>query len=426
MTPFLLILSVLTPWVIAAAPPDTLTLDEARDAARKHNPIGEQNQLHRQITDHNLQNLDSDWYPELSLHGSAQYQSDVTEVDIEAPVPGADIDIPTQPHDRYEIGLHLNQRIYDGGITQNRRQVEERKRDARLQEIEVNQHQLRERVESAYFSVLQLRAQQSSLDLLKEDLETRIAETETARREGAVPGSAVDQLSAELIELRQNRMVLESRERAALKALSELIVTPLDEHTELILPEIDTDEVDLLFDDRPEIALFEAQKEQFESQRGMASSALRPNVSAFGQAAYGRPGLNLFEDEFQPWFIIGIRARWSFWDWGDQNRQQQTLSLQQQILNTRKDEFLRSMRAAGHEELEEIERLHNAMELDEELIELRGRVLREAESRMDHGAITATEYLNKLNDRHRAELSRRRHEIELAKVYVKITTRMNR
>lgn len=423
MTPLLLI-SMLLPAVMAAAPPDTLTLDEARELAREYNPIGEQDELYRQITDLNIQNLDAGWYPDLSLRGSAQYQSDVTEVDIDPPVPGTEFDFPSQPHDRYEVGLHLDQRIYDGGITRSRIEVEQRNRDARLHEIEVDQHHLRERVESIYFAVLSLRAQQSSLDLLKEDLETRAREVETARREGAVPASAVDQLSAELIELRQKQLELESRERSALQALGELIATPLDDQVEFILPEYDAADDELIFTNRPEMQLFQAQRDQLESRRELASSSLRPAVSAFGQASYGRPGLNLFEDEFQHWFIVGIRARWSFWDWSNQSREQEVLTLQQHIVDKQQEEFQQNMRAEAHEELEEIERLRNAMELDEELIELRERVVNEAESRMDHGAITATEYLSKLNARHRAELSRRQHEIELAWVYAKLNTRV--
>ena len=420
----ILIILLMPPAVAAATPPDTITLEEARERARQHNPVGKQGELYHQITDITLQNLDTGWYPDLSLRGTAQYQSDVTEVDIEPPVPDTEFDFPSQPYYRYEIGLHLDQRIYDGGVTRSRRESEQRSRDVRLQEIEVNQHHLQEQVESVYFAILSLRTQQSSLEMLKEDLETRIAELETARREGTVPASAVDLLSAELIEIRQNRLKLESRERSAVNALSELISTPLDEQVALVLPEYDIEEHELNFNNRPEMHLFQAQRDQLESRRGLAASALLPAVSAFGQASYGRPGLNLFDDEFQPWFIIGIRAQWSFWDWGNQSREQEALTLQQHIVDRQQDEFLMSLRAEAHEELVEIRRLQNAMELDDELIALRDRIVNEAESRLDHGAITATEYLGKLNARHRAKLLRHQHEIELARAYVKLNTRM--
>lgn len=416
----LMLIAILLP----PAPPDTLTLDEARELALRHNPASEQVGIQQNITELNLQNLNSGWYPDFSLRGSAQYQSDVTEVDIEAPVPGADIDIPSQPHDRYEIGLNLEQRIYDGGITGIRKEIERRNRETRLQEVEAEQHRLRERVESVYFSVLRLRAQQASLDLLREDIESRKAEIEVARREGAVPASAVDVLSAELIELRQKRLELDARHQSAINVLQELIEMPLDAQVEFVLPEPEAAGEELYFGERPEMALFQAQRDQLESRQRLTATSLRPSVSVFGQAAYSRPGLNLFEDEFQPWFIAGIRARWSIWDWGDQSRQQEVLALQQNMVDTREKEFLRNMRAASQEELAEIDRLQRAMELDEELIELRQRVLNEAESRLDHGAITTTEYLSKLNALHRAELSREQHRIELAQVYVKLNTRM--
>ncbi len=37
-----------------------------------------------------------------------------------------------------------------------------------------------------------------------------------------------------------------------------------------------------------------------------------PKLGAFAQGGYGKPGLNMFDNEFSPYFLGGIRLIWNF------------------------------------------------------------------------------------------------------------------
>ena len=70
----------------------------------------------------------------------------------------------------------------------------------------------------------------------------------------------------------------------------------------------------------------------------------------------------------------------------------------------------------------DIERLEANLEGDAEIIELRARVAAESRSRLDHGAITATDYLVDRNEEQRARLGREAHLIQLAQARVRLAT----
>ena len=34
------------------------------------------------------------------------------------------------------------------------------------------------------------------------------------------------------------------------------------------------------------------------------------------QAGYGNPGLNMLDNSFQPFYVVGLKANWNVFDWG--------------------------------------------------------------------------------------------------------------
>src|SRR5690606_29128880 len=77
----------------------------------------------------------------------------------------------------------------------------------------------------------------------------------------------------------------------------------------------------------PRYAVFDARREQLERQAAVVGSGTRPKVSAFGEFAYGRPGLRLFTDELGEWWLAGLRFRWTPWDRGVAGRETEILRI---------------------------------------------------------------------------------------------------
>ncbi len=63
---------------------------------------------------------------------------------------------------------------------------------------------------------------------------------------------------------------------------------------------------------RPELQMFNAQEAAVETQKLLLKARNMPKLGAFAQGGYGKPGLNMFDNDFSPYFLGGIRLSWNF------------------------------------------------------------------------------------------------------------------
>lgn len=62
---------------------------------------------------------------------------------------------------------------------------------------------------------------------------------------------------------------------------------------------------------RPELRALDAKSEWIETQNKQVTAGLMPRIGAFVQGGYGRPGLNMLEDSFEPYYVAGVRLSWN-------------------------------------------------------------------------------------------------------------------
>jgi len=236
---------------------------------------------------------------------------------------------------------------------------------------------------------------------------------------GVSTGSDADVLRAELIRIGQQVDAAASRRRAGLDVLEELTGWTLGDDVELDLPAPGDESARR----RPELDLFEARRTDLDRRAAVASTATRPRVTSFAEAAVGRPqGLNLFENRIGPFFTLGIRVKWPLWDWDASSRDRQAIRLRSEAVSAQEESFLQANRAAAATVRRDIERLEAHLAGDEEIIGLRQRISDESRSRLDHGAITATDYLVDRNAEQRARLGLEAHRIQLAQARARLAT----
>jgi outer membrane protein TolC len=388
------------------------TLEEAQQLAAEHHPLRSQQPLHESIRDLNIRNLNTQYLPDFTVSASAQYQSEVTEIAI--PVPGAVP--PTQPKDRYSLSLNMNQLIWDGGRVSSARGVERSYRELENQSVEVEIYKRRDQVNEAYFNVLITRQKLESTDLLSDDVDARLGQVRVRVESGAVLPSQADVLEAEKIRLRQQRSALAAAHRTALEVLSELTGTELPEDVALSVPEPQIQGA------RPEYKLFSLNRQTLENREKLTSSQYRPVISGFAQTAYSRPGLDIFDDSFSPWYMVGVTARWNLLNWNKSSRERQVLHLERKLVDSREEAFEQQISVAERAYLNAISRLTDVMAMDDEIIGLRERIAEQTEHQLLNGSITATEYLAELNALHQARLTKTIHDLELRQTRISLAT----
>ena len=73
-------------------------------------------------------------------------------------------------------------------------------------------------------------------------------------------------------------------------------------------------------------------------------------------------------------------------------------------------------------EIKDIERLQELLQRDDEIIELRNRIVAQSASQLENGVITATDYLIERNAAFRAELTKAQHHIQWVQASVQYLT----
>lgn len=396
--------------------PDSLTLEAAYRAAADHNPRRAEASTVIRAGSASAEAVLAGLKPRVSISGQAVYHSDVAEIQL--PLPGADF--PSVPHAQYRAGVTAEYAILGRGTLARQADLLRLEASASAREAEVGVWQDRMRVEAAFFAVAKAEAQLATLDLFREEVQARLSQLEAAVAGGVATEASLATLQAELVRLDQQRAVAQGARQGAVNTLS--ILTGL-EAAEIVVDVASALEGAVLPVARPEPGVFSAQRELLEHRRTMADEGTRPRVSVFSDVAVGQPpGLNLFGDQIEPFFSVGVRFGWPAVDWGAANRQREAIDLQESVVRGREAEFERAVRlqTAGLEA--QVDALDQVIAEDGRVIDLLESVASDAANRLEAGTATATDYLSEARAASRARLEQRLHEIQRTELLTQLRT----
>ena len=333
------------------------------------------------------------------------------------PIPGIDDLIKPLPHDQYKVTLDINQLIYDGGAIKSARAIEKADLSINEKQAETDLYKLRNQVTGYFFSLLLLNRQKALLNNYLELIDKRIASMQSALTSGVILKTDIDVMTSEKIKLEQQLNENEIRKISLLKILSDLTGTEIDPSTELVAPVPEPELTNEL--SRPELQLLDLRKEQLAASLNIIESKRLPKAFGFATLGYGNPpGSNFFKDEFAPYYILGAGIKWNIFDWSKAKNEKQIVSLQQNIIETRKTDLSDNLNRLLESKNAEISSLKSMLESDAELIAIRKRITASAASQYENGIITATEYLNELNSERQAVINYEIHKINLAMAQV--------
>jgi outer membrane protein TolC len=164
---------------------------------------------------------------------------------------------------------------------------------------------------------------------------------------------------------------------------------------------------------RPEISLYNFQGQLLTAQQQLSNTRVTPRVNLFAQGGYGRPGLNQLLNEFDTYYIGGIRLSWNLGGFYNSGRDRQLLDLNLQSLNQQRETFVFNTNLSLRQQSNEITKLNDLLQIDEKLIDLRTKIKNTAKSQLDNGVITANDYLRELNAEDQAKQNLLVHQIQL-------------
>lgn len=404
------------PWQVTA-PPDSLDLATCYSLVKENYPVVRKINLQQEITDLRVSLAETAKYPQVMLDGKATYQSEVTEFSS----PGGEGG-PVISKDQYEVALEVDQSIYNGGMTGVQQELEKQQGQVEQLTDEVTLHQLRAQINEVYFGILLAQEQQHINSLQASMLKEQLTTVSSRVRNGVLLPGQQNILEAELVRTAQDSVGIRENILTGRIVLSRLIGKEITAGTVLKVPHPDlvTTQHE---DQRPELQLLDSRARLLDQQRGMIDANRSLKISAFGRAAYGRPGnLNFLNNTFHDYYMVGLRLHWDLWNNINASKEIQALDLSQEKIRSDRDAFelqldTRTQRLSNH-----IEAVETKISQDRKIIQLREQVVDESASQMNNGVVTATEYVTELNRTSQARLALVVHEIELSKTKIEYLT----
>lgn len=402
---------------------DTLKLNECYDRVYEKYPNAYQKVIYENTSGLRLKNLDVNFLPQISFKGQATYQSEVTKLTL--PIPN--IKVPEMNKDRYQLTLDVKQLIWDGGTTSTMKDVEDRQLSSDKQKVEVELYGLRQKVNDLYFTVLLLQEKKNINVVYYNDVKSKITEINSKIENGVLPKNNLYILQAQLLQIEQEIESIEADKAASLKMLSELMEKEIDNDVVLGLPNPKADNFDITPGDRPEYKLFEYQKIQFNALQNSVDTRIMPKLSAFGQAGYGRPGLNMLDNTFQPYYTVGLSVSWNPINWNTNKNEIQIYEANKKLIDRQKETFDKNLKVSLEKYKSDIQKFESLMKKDEELVALREKIVETTSSQLSNGTITSTVYLTELNNKNQVILMYKTHLVQLIQAKINfLTTKGNK
>lgn len=384
---------------------ETVTLQETQQLAKEHYPLIKRNGLIEKTKAYTLENIAKGWLPQINVVGQATYQNEVTQLPFALP----NSSVEPLSKDQYKVYADIQQTVYDGGMISTQKKLAKIQSETEIQKNEVELDQLEERINQIYFGILQSQEQMQQTEITKNDLENGLKKANAQLQFGTILRSQVDVLKAQLIGLQQRQIEVQSLRKNLIETLSLFTKKDFNENTIFEKPEklLLTSE-----NNRTELKLFSLQQQFLETQKSLVQSKNLPKLGAFFQGGYGKPGFNMLRNEFDVFYISGLRLQIPISGYYTKKNDLALLNTQQQDLEIQKENFLFNQNFSTIRNNEELEKLQKLIQKDEELIVLRQSIKKASLAQLENGVINTSDYLREVNAEEQARIQKTTHEIQ--------------
>ncbi len=386
---------------------ETLTLDACYSLAEANYPLQAKKELLNTQLELEQEVSDTQKLPKFELGAQATYQSDV--VSLPFSLPNMEIESPNQ--EQWKATFTASQLIYNGGLVNLQKNIQKAESETKHQEIEVQFHQLKNQINQLYFSVLLIDQTEEVLQKNIVQLQEKIKEIQSRIKHGVAPENATQSLEVKVLELQQKTTEINATRQQLIDKLGLVIGKDISSNTQFNVPEvfITTNQ-----NTRPELALFDLQKEVITQNSNLLSKKNYPKISAFGTGGVGNPGLNMLDNSTQEFYILGAKLQWNVFDWSANKKQRQAIAINKDIIDNQRDVFEWRQTISANAYVSEIEKYQTLLKSDNKLIALHKKIVATASKQLKHDIITTADYTAEVNKLLTAEINQKEHEIQIA------------
>ncbi|GAA4468346.1 TolC family protein [Nemorincola caseinilytica] len=357
--------------------------------------------------EYTIANANKGYLPQFNINGQGTYQSEVTQIPISLP----NVTIEPLSKDQYKIYGEVSQPLTD--LFTIRDQKELLKVNARIdvQKTEVDIYKLKDRINNIFFSILLLQDQIEQSNLLRGDIESAVTKTNVAIANGVALKTSADNLNAELLKTDQRIIELQANRKGYIDMLSLFVGRQINvgDIFEMPKPQIlSTSQIN-----RPELRLYDLQKNTFDIQSKLISNKTLPKASLFLQGGYGRPALNMLSNDFKTYYIGGVRFSWNLNSYYTLRNERRLLELNKVGIDVQRDVFLFNTNLTLKQQNSEIQKILELINTDREIIVIRQRIKEVTKNQLEFGVASTNDYTTAANALDLAAQNLILHKIQL-------------
>jgi len=391
---------------VSGQPSEALTIEDSYRLAAEQYPMTKQRGLIERSKEYSISNAAKGFLPLITINGQDTYQSDVTDLPIELP----EYNVDQLSQHQYKVYGDVSVNLYDGGVIKNQKQSYTATAKVDEQKLEVELYKLKDRINQLFFGVLLLDAQLAQNELLKNDIQRGIQQTAASIANGAALKSSGDVLRAELLKADQKTIELKAARAAYVEMLGLMIGKSLNDSTQLIKPQQLPVAGEI---HRPELTLYDFQREAINVQNKMLSARNRPKLSLFFQGGYGRPALNMLDNQPDLYYVTGVRLNWTISGFYTVKKEKALLDISRSTIDLQKQTFLYNTNLSMQSQRGGVNKFQNVLASDDEIIQLREKIKNAASAQLGNGVITSNDYFRDVTAEDQARQTKIVHEIQL-------------
>ena len=385
----------------------SISIEQCMRLARENYPQIKQLNLIDEAARYDISGVMKSWLPHLNISGKATYQSDVVEMPFD--IPGFSFNLP---HDQYSLVGEISQTIWDGGTARSQKEVYSTGAEVQKKQVEVSVYSINDRVAQIYLGILLIDGQLRQNDILEESLERNARQVQARIDNGTAYRSDLDMIRVQELNCEQQKDGLLTDRKAYLEMLEKLTGTSL-QGRHLTIPADDAATTASCTITRPELFLYEAQMQQNEAQMRQLNSKISPKFSLSIQGGIGRPGLNILENSFQPYYTAGIKMSWDIGALYTRKNEKRKLDTQLKTIESDKETFLLNTDLNATQMQGAIDKARAQISKDREIIRLQESIREAGEEQYRNGTISMSDLMDRISDEYNARATESIHEIQL-------------
>lgn len=408
-----------------------ITLGECLEAATAHHPTTEQMQLQGKLGEELRKALWLAYVPQLSLEASANYLSDVVELDIKMPeVMGIKVpppDIPQLPHFQYNTYLQVTQLIWDGGRVKAGTEAIKSETAVQQAETEVRSKKVRDAVVELYFALLLVDKQMELQKVVIEELDRQADKVTSLLATGMASENDLDLVTVEQIKAKQTSDQLQQSRKALLETLYIYTGLKLSEGMVAQLPSLPTLPSETgarVAPNRAEHLLLDSKIKSSSADWKAYLAKGMPTFALFARGGYGRPGLNMMNPDPSFYYIAGAKLSWNFGKLYDLSTQKKKLHQSQRLVELERASLEKEIQRELSEAYNEVERYETQLTSDRLLVDTLERVLNRTKKSEEEGTLATSEYLEQKSKLDAAKRTLEVDQLQLLRAKYRVQNRL--